>query len=133
MKANGTEIRENCRYLKTHQWMREENGAILVGITDYAQAQLGGIVFVNLPEVGDEIIAGESFGEVESTKVVSEMHSPVSGTVAETNEEAADEPDRINEDPYGSWLIRVENITGMNELLSAKEYAEYLDQLGSRA
>ena len=122
-------IREDCKYTKTHQWMREEDGAVLVGITDYAQSQLGGIVFVNLPEAGDAVTAGEPFGEVESTKVVSDIHSPVSGTVAETNEDAADEPDRLNEDPYGAWLIRVEDVTETAELLTAEEYAAYLETL----
>ena len=122
-------IREDCKYTKTHQWMREENDVVLVGITDYAQSQLGGIVFVNLPEVGDAVNAGEPFGEVESTKVVSDIHSPVSGTVAAINEDAADEPDRLNDDPYGAWLIRVENVTETAELLTAEEYAAYLETL----
>lgn len=109
--------------------MREENGAALVGITDYAQSQLGGIVFVNLPETGDEVTSGEPFGEVESTKVVSDIHSPVSGTVKEINDSAADEPERINDDPYGTWLIRVEDVTDTAELLTAEEYAAYLETL----
>lgn len=124
-------IREDCKYTKTHQWMREEDGAVLVGITDYAQSQLGGIVFVNLPEVGDAVTAGDSLGEVESTKVVSDICSPVSGTVAAVNEAAADEPDRINEDPYGAWLIRVENVAETVELLTAEGYAAYLETLGA--
>lgn len=122
-------IREDCKYTKTHQWMREEDGAVLVGITDYAQSQLGGIVFVNLPEAGDAVTAGEPFGEVESTKVVSDIHAPVSGTVTEINEDTADEPDRLNEDPYGAWLIRVEDVTETAELLTAEEYAAYLETL----
>ena len=122
-------IREDCKYTKTHQWMREEGGAVLVGITDYAQTQLGGIVFVNLPEAGDTVTAGEPFGEVESTKVVSDIHSPVNGTVAEVNGEVADEPERLNEDPYIAWLIRVEDVTKMTELLTAEEYAAYLETL----
>ena len=122
-------IREDLQYTKTHQWMREEDGAVLVGITDYAQSQLGGIVFVNLPEAGDAVTAGEPFGEVESTKVVSDIPSPVSGTAAEINETAADEPDRLNEDPYGAWLIRVEGVTETAELLTAEEYTAYLETL----
>lgn len=122
-------IREDCKYTRTHQWMREVDGAVLVGITDYAQSQLGGIVFVNLPEAGDAVMAGEPFGEVESTKVVSDIHSPVSGRVAEVNEEAADEPDRLNEAPYDTWLIRVENVAETAELLTAEEYAAYLGTL----
>ena len=122
-------IREDCKYIKTHQWMREEDGSVLVGITDYAQSQLGGIVFLNLPEAGDAVTAGESFGEVESAKVVSDIHSPVSGTVAEANEDAADEPDQLNEDPYGVWLIRVKDVKETAELLTAEEYAAYLETL----
>ncbi len=122
-------IREDCSYTRTHQWMREENGTALVGITDYAQSQLGGIVFINLPEAGDTVTAGEPFGEVESTKVVSEVHSPVSGTVRAVNEPLADEPERINEDPYEAWFIEVEDVTGTAELLTAQEYRAYLGQL----
>ena len=122
-------IREDCSYTRTHQWMREEDGSVLVGITDYAQSQLGGIVFLNLPEAGDTVTAGEPFGEVESAKVVSDIHSPVSGTVVEANEDAADEPDQLNEDPYGVWLIRVKDVTETTELLTAEEYAAYLETL----
>lgn len=123
------EVREGYYYIKTHQWMREEDGVILVGITDYAQSQLGGIVFVNLPETGDEVTAGEPFGEVESTKVVSDVHSPVSGTVKAVNEPLADEPEMANEDPYGAWFIQVEHVTQTAELLTADEYRAYLEQL----
>ncbi len=108
--------------------MREENGTVLVGITDYAQSQLGGIVFINLPEVGDVVTAGEPFGEVESTKVVSDVHSPVSGTVKAVNEPLADEPERANEDPYEAWFIEVGNVTDTAELLTAREYRDYLGQ-----
>ena len=125
-------IRDDCNYTKTHQWMREENGTVLVGITDYAQSQLGGIVFINLPEAGDEVAAGETFGEVESTKVVSDVHSPVSGTVKAVNGPLADEPERANEDPYEAWFIEVENVTDRVELLTAQEYRDYLEQLNEK-
>lgn len=125
-------IREDCNYTKTHQWMRKENGTVLVGITDYAQSQLGGIVFINLPEEGDAVTAGEPFGEVESTKVVSDVHSPVSGTVKAVNEPLTDEPERANEDPYEAWFIEVENVTDTVELLTAQEYRDYLEQLNEK-
>ena len=123
------EVREDLRYIKTHQWMKEEGGLTLIGITDYAQSQLGGIVFVNLPDVGDGLTAGEPFGEVESVKVVAEVHSPVSGTVAEVNEQAADEPETVNDDPYGTWLIKAANVTAAAELMTAEEYRLYLESL----
>lgn len=125
------EIRENLLYSKTHQWMKEEGGLALIGITDYAQSQLGGIVFVNLPDVGDELTAEEPFGEVESVKVVADVHSPVSGVVAEINEQAVDEPDMVNGDPYGTWLIKAEHITGTASLMTAEEYRLYLDGIGA--
>jgi len=124
------EIREGLKYLKTHQWMKEEqDGQVLVGITDYAQAELRALVFVTLPEVGDEITAGSPFGEVESVKVVSEVYAPVSGVVGEINEELLDEPGRINEAPYEAWLIKVKDVSQMGELLSAEEYRSLLDCL----
>ncbi len=124
------EIREGLKYLKTHQWMKEEpDGQALVGITDYAQAELRALVFVTLPEVGDEITAGSTFGEVESVKVVSEVYAPVSGVVSEVNEELLDEPERINEAPYEAWLIKVKDVSETGELLSAEEYRNLLDTL----
>lgn len=125
----GMEVREGYRYTRTHQWMKEDGDTALVGITDYAQSQLGGIVFINLPEVGDGVTAGEPLGDVESTKVVSDVHSPVSGTVREINEALADEPDMANGDPYGAWFIRVGDVSGTAELLSAQEYRAYLEGL----
>lgn len=124
------EIREGLKYLKTHQWMKEEqDGQVLVGITDYAQAELRALVFVTLPEVGDEITAGSPFGEVESVKVVSEVYAPVSGVVGEINEELQDEPGRINEAPYEAWLIKVKDVSEIGELLSAEEYRGLLASL----
>ena len=124
------EIREGLKYLKTHQWMKEEpDGQALVGITDYAQAELRALVFVTLPEVGDRITAGEPFGEVESVKVVSEVYAPVSGVVSEVNEELLDEPGRINEAPYEAWLIKVKDVSETGELLSEEEYKNLLDTL----
>lgn len=115
------------KYLSSHQWVKEENGHALVGITDHAQESLRAIVFVDLPEEGDAVQAGESFGEVESAKVVSEVISPVSGTVCRVNEELLDDPSIANTAPYDAWFIEVENVTGTAELLTAEEYRSELE------
>ncbi len=122
-------VREGLSYLKTHQWMKEEGDQVVIGITDYAQAQLQTVIFVNLPEKGVKITAGKPFAEVESVKVVSDVHSPVSGIVSEVNEELLDEPERINEDPYEMWLIKVKNVTQTAQLLSATDYKAWLETL----
>jgi glycine cleavage system H protein len=110
-------------YSKSHEWIKEEDdGTVLIGLTDYAQSELGDLVFVNLPEEGDEVTAGEAFADVESVKAVSDVFSPVSGEVLEVNEELLDAPANINEDPYGAWFVRIGNITDKEELLDADEY-----------
>ena len=123
------EIREDRKYLKTHQWMKEENGRMTVGITDYAQAELRAVVFVNLPEEGDRVTAGEPFGEVESVKVVSEVISPVSGTVCRVNEELMDDPSMVNGAPYDAWFIEVDGVSDYAELLSPDEYRATVEAL----
>ena len=110
------------KYTKDHEWLKMEGGIAIVGITDFAQDALGDVVFINLPEVGDTVTAGESFGDVESVKAVSDVNSPVTGVVAEINEELIDSPELLNDDPYGAWIIKVENITGEEELLDAAAY-----------
>lgn len=125
------EVREDLKYIRTHQWVKQEGNVAVLGITDYAQAQLRAIVFVNLPEVGDSVTAGESFAEVESVKVVSEVHSPVSGIVCEVNEDLMDEPEKLNEAPYEHWLVKVDQITETADLLSAEEYQTLLNELQS--
>ncbi len=124
------EIREDRKYTRTHQWVQEENGRVLVGITDYAQRELRAIVFVDLPETGDPVKAGEPFGEVESMKVVAEVISPVSGTVCRVNEEVMDDPSLINDGPYDAWLIEAEDVTERMELLSPAEYRRKLEMPG---
>ncbi|MGF7146019.1 glycine cleavage system H protein [Anaerotaenia torta] len=112
-------------YLKSHEWACfTDDTTAKVGISDYAQKQLGDLVFVNLPEVGDEVTAGEEFADVESVKAVSGVYSPVSGVVKAINEELLDHPELINEDAYGAWFIEVEDITDRGDLLSEKEYKE---------
>ena len=115
-------IPADLRYTKTHEWIKEENGVVTVGLSDFAQQELGDLVFVNLPQVGDAVTAGEAFADVESVKAVSDVYSSVTGTVCEINEALLDAPERINQDPYGAWFIRVENVTGSVETLSAEEY-----------
>lgn len=119
---------EELKYTKTHEWVKEEDGLYVVGLTDYAQDALGDIVFVNLPSVGDTVTAGEVFGDVESVKAVSDVFSPVSGTVAEVNEAIADDPAKVNEDCYGAWLIKVSDVTGTEELLDSKAYEEVCEK-----
>ena len=111
------------RYTKSHEWVKliDEKTA-LVGITDYAQSELGSIVFVNLPEPGDVVTTGESFADVESVKAVSDIFSPVTGRVAQANGALADRPELINSAPYEAWLIKVEDITETADFLSAEDY-----------
>ena len=110
------------QYSRDHEWLRMEDGVAVIGISDFAQSELGDVVFVNLPEVGDEAIAGEPFGDVESVKAVSDLVCPVTGTVCAVNEELLDAPEKLNEDPYGTWIIKVENVTDTEDLLSAEQY-----------
>ena len=116
------------KYSKSHEWVKflEDNTA-LIGLTDYAQDALGDLVFVNLPEAGDSVTAGEAFADVESVKAVSDVFSPVTGTVAEVNEALLDAPENMNEDPYGAWLIKVENITDQEELMDADAYIAFYE------
>ena len=115
-------IKTELKYSKDHEWVKEEDGLFVIGISDFAQDALGDLVFVNLPEVGDAVTAGEAFGDVESVKAVSDLLSPVSGTVAEINEELLDAPELLNEDPYGAWIIKVSDVTETEELLDAAAY-----------
>lgn len=118
------------KYSKSHEWLKEEDGVSVIGISDFAQDALGDVVFVNLPEVGDDVAAGEAFGDVESVKAVSDLISPVSGTVCEVNEDLLDQPELLNEDPYGTWIIKVENVTDTEELLDAAAYEAFCAEEG---
>ena len=118
------------KYSKDHEWMKEEDGVAVIGISDFAQDALGDVVFVNLPGEGDEVTAGEAFGDVESVKAVSDLVSPVSGTVCAVNEALLDEPEKLNKAPYEAWLIKVENVTGTEELLDAAAYEAFCAQEG---
>ena len=116
-------IPENLLYTKSHEWVAIDGDTAKVGLTDHAQDALGDLVFVNLPEVGDEVTAGEAMGDVESVKAVSDINSPVTGAVKAVNEALLDTPEAINADPYGAWLVEVESITDKEELLDAAAYA----------
>ena len=113
------------KYTKSHEWVKEEDGLYVVGLTDFAQEALGDIVFINMPEEGDDVASGESFADVESVKAVSDVFSPVSGTVAEVNEELIDEPALINQEPYEQWLIKVKDVSDTEELMDAAAYDEF--------
>ena len=118
------------KYSKDHEWMKMEDGVAVIGISDFAQDALGDVVFVNLPGEGDEVTAGEAFGDVESVKAVSDLVSPVSGTVCAVNEELLDAPEMLNKEPYEAWLIKVENVGDTEELLDAAAYEELCAQEG---
>ena len=116
---------ENLKYTKDHEWVLMDGDVAVIGISDFAQDALGDLVFINLPEVDDEVTAGEAFGDVESVKAVSDLNSPVSGTVCEINEELLDAVETLNSDPYGAWIIKVNNVTETEELMGAAAYEDF--------
>jgi len=121
-------VPDNLHYSKDHEWVLVEGDSVVIGITDHAQDQLGDVVYVELPKVGDEFAANDSFGSVESVKAVSEIFTPVAGKVAEVNDSLADEPERVNKDPYGDgWMIKMKmNKPGeVDSLLTAAEYEDF--------
>ena len=121
---------QNLKYTKSHEWVElVEEGKVRIGITDYAEKELGDIVFVILPQPGDTATTGDALCDVESVKAVSDIFSPVTGTVSAVNEELLDAPERLNQAPYEAWLAEVEDVSGQEELLSAQEY-EALVQKG---
>lgn len=120
-------------YSKFHEWIKFDGEGAVVGLTDYAQSALGDIVFVNLPEVGDEVVVDGSFADVESVKAVSDIYTPVGGKVCAINEELLDAPEKINQDAYGAWLVKFENITEKGELLNADEYKAYIESIQEEA
>ena len=122
---------KELKYSKTHEWVRfQEDGTAYIGITDYAQDQLGDLVFVNLPAAGDTLQVGESFADVESVKAVSDVNAPVSGTVKEVNEALADAPEKMNEAPYDAWFVLAEGITDTDALMTAEEYEAFIAEEG---
>ncbi|GGA99460.1 glycine cleavage system protein GcvH [Macrococcus hajekii] len=121
---------EGLKYSKDHEWVKTEGNVKTIGITDFAQSELGDIVFVELPEVGDDITVGQPFGSVESVKTVSELYAPLSGKVVEVNSELEDSPEFVNESPYeNAWMVKVEteNDDELNELLDKAQYDEMIN------
>lgn len=116
-------------YANSHEWVKIEDSFAYIGITDYAQESLGEIVFVELPEVDDEVEAGEEFSAIESVKAASDIVSPLSGTIIEVNEDLEDSPEAINEDPYENWIVKIEfeDKSELEALMSADEYKEFIE------
>ena len=124
---------DELKFTKDHEWIKVEGKRSIIGITDYAQSELGDIVYIELPEVGEEVSALEEITEIESTKTTSPVLAPVSGTIIEVNEELKDSPELANEDPYGKGWIAVIDMSDpseIEELMDHKEYVEYLEQEG---
>jgi glycine cleavage system H protein len=121
---------ENYRYTREHEWIQLEGSIGLIGITDYAQNSLGDIVYVDVPKVGDAVTANATFGSVESVKAVSDLYSPVTGKVTETNESLKASPDKINEAPHTTWIIKVElgDPAEFQKLLTAAEYEAFVSE-----
>ena len=125
------EFPQDLRYTEQHEWIRAEGDRIRVGITDFAQDALGDVVYVDVPEVGTEVKAGQAFGEVESTKSVSDVYAPVSGTVVERNGTLSDAPETVNDDPYGQgWMIVLEptDRSELEALLDASAYQQFTER-----
>ncbi|MGH0034874.1 MAG: glycine cleavage system protein GcvH [Myxococcota bacterium] len=123
------DIPDDCHYTKEDEWVRPDGDRLVVGITDYAQQQLGDVVFVELPAVGAEITAGKTFGVIESVKAVSDLYAPVTGRVAAINEALAETPENVNEACYGDgWMIAIEGVAdgALDELMDAAAYAAYV-------
>jgi glycine cleavage system H protein len=130
------EYPDDVKYTREHEWARREGNLVRVGITDFAQDALGDVVYVDVPEVGAEVRGGQPFGEVESTKSVSDVYAPVSGKVVQRNEALNDSPQLVNEDPYGEgWMILVEptEVSELEELLDAVKYREFAETEGEEA
>ncbi len=124
------EVKAGLFYAASHEWVEFlDDTTALVGISDHAQHELGDLVFVNLPKVGDQTAVGKTFADVESVKAVSDIYAPVSGTVAEVNDQLLDEPERMNQSPYGAWIAKIENISQRGDLMDAAAYQDYCKTL----
>jgi len=123
-------VKEGLYYSESHEYVRVEGEFGYVGITDYAQHALGNVVYVDMPEVDDEVTAGEEFGAVESVKAASDLMAPVSGTVVEVNEALEDQPELINQEPWENWIIKVQlsDKSELDDLMDAKTYAEFCEK-----
>jgi glycine cleavage system H protein len=124
------DIPDDCRYLESHEWARQENGTVRVGISDFAQDELGDVVFVELPDEGESVDQESAFGVVESIKAVSDIYTPVTGTVSASNGTLIDEPELVNEDPYGDgWMVEIDpdDASELMDLLSPEEYRKQIE------
>ena len=119
------EVPDKLYYTEDHEWASVDDGLARIGITDYAQHELGDIVYVELSPAGTSIAKGDPIGTVESVKAVSDVISPVSGVVAETNEELLDAPEKLNGDPYGAWIAKIQDVTATEELMDAEAYEAF--------
>lgn len=123
-------IPQHLQYSASHEWVKVEGDLVIIGITDFAQKELGDLVFINLPNVDDEMVVDEAFADVESVKAVSDIIAPVTGTIAEVNEALLDTPELINQDAYAAWIVKAKDVTGLDALLSADQYLEIISKEG---
>ncbi len=126
-----SKILEGIKYSESHEWVKVEGNIAVIGVSDFAQKEMGDITYVDMPEVDDEVTAGEEFGAVESVKAASDLISPVSGTVVEVNEALEDEPDLVNKDAFENWIIKVElsDASEVDNLMDATAYSAYVEKL----
>jgi len=127
MSGGNSMSTKNLKFSENHEWIKEEGGKAHIGISDFAQNALGNIVFVELPKVGAKLVPGKAFANIESVKAVSEIFSPISGSVLEINKELENAPELVNSDPYGSWIVvaQLDNTEELNSLMNDEEYKEF--------
>jgi len=125
-----SKILEGLKYAESHEWVKVEGNIAVIGVTDYAQKEMGDITYVDMPDVDDEVSAGEEFGALESVKASSDLFSPVSGTVVEVNSELEDAPEKVNEDAFANWIIKVElsDAGELDALMDAAAYKEFIGE-----
>lgn len=125
-----SKVLESLRYSETHEWVKVEGDIAIVGVTDFAQSEMGDITYVDMPDVDDEVVKDEEFGALESVKASSDLISPVSGVVVENNEALEDAPELVNQDPYENWIIKVKmsDSEELNDLISAEEYTKLTEK-----
>jgi glycine cleavage system H protein len=125
-----SKVLEGLKYSESHEWVKVEGDVAVIGVTDFAQAEMGDITYVDMPEEGDEVTAGEEFGALESVKASSDLYSPVSGDVIAVNEELSDSPEKVNEDAYGSWIIKVgmSDPSELDALMDAAAYTAFIEK-----
>lgn len=124
------EVKQNLKYAKSHEWVLVEDGIATIGITDYAQNELGDLVFVEAEPVGEELEVEDIFGSIESVKAASDLFTPVAGEIVEINEDLEDAPEDINSDPYGSWIVKIKlaDEADLDELMDADEYEKFCEE-----